>query len=355
MNSATLYYRAGSSDKIYQCTIAPQAGLYVVNFAYGRRGSTLNTGTKTTTPVALSTAQSIFDKLVKEKTAKGYTRAENGTPYEHSDQASQVSGFLPQLLNPVDEDELAGLLNDHLHWAQEKHDGRRLLLQKHGAAIHGINRKGLIVGLPSSLVQAAHSIPGDFVLDGEAINETLQAFDLLQVKDEDLRSQSYHYRYVELMNLLASAQQTSIKLVESAIQPADKQRLLQRLRSENKEGIVYKRSAAPYVAGRPNSGGTQFKHKFYATGSFLVQQINSQRSVSLSLVDRSQPLGNVTIPPNHAIPLVGAVVEVRYLYAYPEGGCLFQPIYLGERDDLDPSACTLSQLKYKANNSDDDL
>jgi len=43
---------------------------------------------------------------------------------------------------------------------------------------------------------------------------------------------------------------------------------------------------------------------------------------------------------------VGAVIEVRYLYAY-RGGSLFQPTYLGLRDDIEVDACLLSQLKYK--------
>src|SRR5579862_5467278 len=39
-DSITLYYRAGSSDKIYSASIAERDGAFVVNFAFGRRGST---------------------------------------------------------------------------------------------------------------------------------------------------------------------------------------------------------------------------------------------------------------------------------------------------------------------------
>jgi len=38
---------------------------------------------------------------------------------------------------------------------------------------------------------------------------------------------------------------------------------------------------------------------------------------------------------------------VRYLYAYP-GGSLYQPVYLGKRDDIDADACIIRQLKFKA-------
>jgi hypothetical protein len=49
--STTLYYCEGSSDKIYQASIEPKEDAFVVTFAFGRRGSTLNTGTKTQAPV----------------------------------------------------------------------------------------------------------------------------------------------------------------------------------------------------------------------------------------------------------------------------------------------------------------
>src|SRR6266571_3694063 len=99
-----LYYREGRSDKVYQAAIEPEGGLFVVNFAYGRRGATLTTGTKTSSAVDYDTAQKIFTKLVSGKKAKGYTEGENGTPYTHSEK--QASGILPQLLNAIEEAEV---------------------------------------------------------------------------------------------------------------------------------------------------------------------------------------------------------------------------------------------------------
>ena len=76
----TLYYREGSSDKVYQAAIEPAGEWFVVNFAYGRRGSTLTTGTKTSSPVDYDTAKKIFTKLVNEKKAKGYTEGAERHP-----------------------------------------------------------------------------------------------------------------------------------------------------------------------------------------------------------------------------------------------------------------------------------
>ena len=47
LEAVTLYYHAGGSDNVYQCQIESAGRRFVVNFAHGRRGSTLNTGTKT--------------------------------------------------------------------------------------------------------------------------------------------------------------------------------------------------------------------------------------------------------------------------------------------------------------------
>jgi len=58
-------------------------------------------------------------------------------------------------------------------------------------------------------------------------------------------------------------------------------------------------------------------------------------------------VGKATIYPNREVPDVGSYVEIKYLYAY-KGGSLYQPIYLGERNDQDESDIGLEQLVYKA-------
>ena len=126
-------------------------------------------------------------------------------------------------------------------------------------------------------------------------------------------------------------------------------------RQTSKEGVVFKRLNAPYSPGRPNSGGPQLKHKFYATLSASVAKVNPQRSVELRLLGKDgwQSAGNVTIPANHPIPSVGAVVEVRYLYAFRESGCLYQPTYLGVRKDVEHHECIAAQLKFKSGDEED--
>jgi len=357
MNQVTLYYREGSSDKVYQVAIEPKKDKFVVNFAFGRRGSTLSTGTKTAVPVDHAQATKIFTKLVNEKKAKGYTEGENGTPYQQTDKENQVSGILPQLLNPIDEEQAQQFIADSAWCMQEKKDGKRILLQKQGAAIHGINRKGLLVGLPSSIIHSARSISGDCILDGECVGDVLHAFDILQFGAQLYGSRPYRERLAALINVLELGQPAHIDLIGTASGTETKRSLFKHFKEEDREGVVFKRLDAPYTPGRPSSGGSQLKCKFYATASFLVTRINGKRSVSLGLFDKNGPVsaGNVTIPPNHSIPNIDAVVEVRYLYAFKESGSVYQPTYLGAREDIDPAHCTLGQLKYRAGSEDDEL
>jgi bifunctional non-homologous end joining protein LigD len=344
----SLYYREGSSDKVYQAAIEPTGHQFVVNFAYGRRGSTLTTSTKTSAPVDYATAKKIHSQLVSEKKAKGYTEGADGTPYQHTDK--QASGILPQLLNPVEEAEVETLLRDDNYCAQEKFDGRHLLIRKQDEDIEGINKKGLLVGLPETVSNDIRNLSGSFITDGESISDDYHIFDLLELKGENLRPLPYRTRLVRLVNLLLStANHSHVRLVETAFTTQQKVDLWQRLRRENREGIVFKRLDAPYVPGKPNRGGPQLKFKFVVTVSAIVVKINIQRSVEVSLFKGRSLVscGNVTIPANHEVPPAGAIVELRYLYAYRNSLALYQPVYLGLRTDVDTDECNVSQLKFK--------
>jgi len=231
---------------------------------------------------------------------------------------------------------------------QEKFDGRRMLVRKRDDRIDGINRNGLIVALPTPLATAVANRPGNFIMDGESIGETLIAFDLLELNGVDYRPRSYEMRLARLVRLIAGSPSNLI-LAQTALDSAAKTELFAQLRSGGKEGAVFKALRAPYQPGRPASGGDALKLKFCETASFIVAKLNGNRSVSLILFDKKKnvPVGSVTIPPNKKIPRFGQVVEVRYLYAF-RGGSIFQPVYLGVRSDIDPAECVLGQLKFKA-------
>ena len=185
------------------------------------------------------------------------------------------------------------------------------------------------------------------VSDGEAIGDNFHVFDLLENGTEDLRDKCYLERYLTLKSLSFCQ---SIKVVPLAVKYDAKKALYDELKANNKEGVVFKNLDAPYKSGRPSSGGDMIKFKFYETASVRVcQGRTGKHSVGMEILENKKwiPVGNVTIGTNTPLPPIGSIIEVRYLYAY-KGGSLYQPSYLGIRDDIDDNECVISQLKYKA-------
>lgn len=349
----SLYFTEGSSDKEYHAQIVAQGDGHAVNFQYGRRGSALQTGSKTAAPVPYDKARKIYDKLVAEKMSKGYTTGETGVAFQASSKEARVSGIVPQLLNAIEESETSRFLRDRGYCAQQKMDGERRMIRKIGNVVSGINRKGLVVPLPLPLVEAvqAANYPS-FLLDGELIGNRFYAFDTLEYSGINIENRPYGERFAATCSLVAAIENDQIVLVPHAHadSPGTKLVLFLDTKKAGLEGVVFKDIAAVYSPGRPASGGPQLKYKFVESASCLVDKVNDgKRSVALCLMDKwgdAVPVGNVTVPPNYAMPAAGAIVEVQYLYAYP-GGSLYQPVYHGERDDIDVSACSMDQLKYK--------
>lgn len=346
-----LFYREGSSDKVYKASITETPKGFEVNFAYGRRGNALTTGTKTTKPVPLDQAQKIYNKLVQEKTAKGYIEDPQGKPFTGTVTEARDTGIRPQLLNEIEEGEVDKYLNDDNWCAQEKFDGRRRLLIMQDNVVTATNRKGLSIAIDKKVeVELLNNrVPElkHYALDGEDLGSVIVLFDILII------GQPYKDRYKllkQMFNARRSDVMITMKLAPTAWTTKEKKALYERLKKDNAEGIVFKNINAGFIPGRPSSGGDQLKFKFCSTASVLVVKTNPEkRSVQVAVFDAKEnkiEVGNVTVYPNQQIPTPGTIVEVRYLYYFP-GGSLFQPVLLGERDDMAIEDCTLSQLKEK--------
>lgn len=357
---ASLFYSEGASDKEYHAEVKAVDGGYLVNFRYGRRGATLTCGCKTPAPVDLAQATKVFEKLVKEKTSKGYTPDESGASYEGTEKSGLKTDFVPQLLNAVDESAAMSLILNEAFCAQEKFDGERRAVHSDAEGnVTGMNRKGLAVPLPQAMAEELRVIAmrdGAIRLDGEIIGDVLYVFDLHVERGESLRqSLGWLERMVLARQNVSKCQ--CIKAIPVAITKDEKRALWDKVKAAGGEGVVFKLRNCTVKEGRPNSGGDWLKFKFTESASCIVSGVNpGKRSVSIKLFSDAldcagakspyEEVGNVTIPPNYDIPEVGDVVEVEYLYAYHYGS-LYQPIYRGKRNDIDASACFLAQLKFK--------
>ncbi|HWY34176.1 MAG TPA: hypothetical protein VNX68_05985 [Nitrosopumilaceae archaeon] len=330
-----------------------------INFQYGAIGQTLKNGTKNSTPLSGVEAEKFFNKMIKERLAKGYTQEGESKVSAFASAGiveKKTHGIFPQLLNSIEEEEMLRLINDDRYLAQQKFDGnRRIVVSDVSDKLGfiqtkdtiGLNKKGEIVPLQKGIQESINLHM--CTLDGEIIGDKLYVFDLISLAGTDFKNKSCESRYKILASMKFG---NNIEVVKTAYTTDEKRELYKDLKARNAEGVVFKLKDAPYAAGRPNSGGAQLKYKFQKTGTFIVKEhTKGKRSIGLEMIDEKNErvfLGKCTIPPNHEIPAIGDFVEVQYLYAFPNGGCIFQPVYLKKRDDCDLTDVLTSQLVYKA-------
>lgn len=370
--SVSLFFQEGSSDKVYEGAIVEEPdGTFTVQVAWGRRGAPLQRGTKAV-KVTLARAEAALDKVVREKKGKGYEEVTaTAAPAAVAPPVGQGSaskagvgsrrarlGQAAQLLTSCAPDELEGLLADEAWVAQQKLDGARVLVHVPGSGqareVVATNRAGEVTELASAelLSCLAEATPGS-ILDGELVGGEYHAFDLLQHGTQDLRGAGYLDRWLEL-DALVDQLSGPVRLVAVARTEAEKRALFARLEAERAEGIVFKRRDAPYVPGRPASGGAQRKHKFVKSADVVIvaNAGNAYAMVVLDAEGAERSVGKVFAGTTNASrkaldARLGAgerpVAEVEYLYATDDEQ-LFQPVFLRLREDKAAEECTLDQL-----------
>ena len=347
--SVSLYLTEGSSDKEYHAQLDPKDSGWVVNFQYGRRGKALQSGTKTASPVDFAVAKKEYDKLVAEKTKKGYTPDVSGEVFQDTQAGENFSGFLPQLPQTVrSPGDIEAMILDPGFVLQEKFDGDNRQLRRHDGLVSGINKRGIVVSLPMNLVDQTNGLPG-FLASGEIIANKLYVFDLQEVAYTDLRDKPYSTRVAEMEKLFAGL--SDIVVVETARTVAEKRALIERVREKAGEGVVFKRAKSVFRSGKLSATESDhFKWKFTEDCTVRVKKAHAtKRSVEMEIDDDGKPmaLGSVTIPSNHQIPAPGDLVSVTYQHLF-EGGALFQPQYKGVRTDCEgPDTLDMFKIKPK--------
>lgn len=351
VKTADLFYKEGGSDKVYKIFIKKDEDKYYVEFSYGRRGNSLTSGTKTANAVTETEAEKIFGKMLSTQKGKGYRETGNTEVSVASDFDPRDTGVKPQLLNDMEEGDLAFYLNSDDWCMQEKFDGRRRLIMNSPNGNIATNRKGLSVAINQTIMDEFAEImkfkSSLVILDGEDMGDNVMVFDLLNSVD------SYGIRYIQLWDLVKES--NVLNIVPTAWTSDEKHKFLLEMRETNAEGVVFKKKSSKYKPDRPNSGGDMIKYKFVATASCIVTSHHkAKRSIGVSVYDGDKliSVGNVTVYPNQEIPAVESIVEIKYLYYFP-GGSLFQPVLLEQRDDIDKEDCIIEKLKAKRPTDED--
>ncbi len=342
---ADLEYRQGGSDKVYRVFLEDFNGIYKVNFEYGRRGSTLTTGSKITTG-NIHKAEEVYNKLVKEKLGKGYVETGKTASPGSFVAVKKASGFMPQLLNEVEHFEVGDYLTDDDWCMQEKFDGERRTLIFEDGVITAANKKGQEIGLSGEIGKAFLELTAkateNIILDGEDMGGYIVLFDMISNKP-------YHERYTRLV-MTVGGRNPILKVCDTAFTTQQKAALYKELQNRNAEGVVFRRKDSLYSPGRPASYGPCIKFKFKDTCSCVVLAQNTGKSsIKLGCLDNHKNMisvGNTTVYANQTMPQVGDIVEVEYLYYYKDGS-LFQPVLKGIRNDVDKEECLVSKLKLK--------
>jgi bifunctional non-homologous end joining protein LigD len=365
LKSIELFFQEGTSDKVYNARIVETApGKHDVEVEWGRRGSGLNKGKKAV-GVSLEAATKTYDRLVREKTGKGYeaittdVRPAAVAPPEGEGSGSKVQGKrakvgrVAQLLNPVDEDVLERLLADDAMVAQQKLDGVRVLVHVKETLV-ATNRAGQATHVAEDIIAGLAHLPHGTVVDGEVLHDKYWLFDVLAIGDEEVSRLGYIERWERLDGDVEPGLFGPISVLPYAAGKA-KRALLESLRASHAEGIVFKNKHAPYTAGRPASGGMQLKHKFVKTADVVIVE-NAGNAYRMIVHDGSKrfDVGKVFAGTTNAsrkdldARLAAGetpVAEVKYLYATDDDQ-LYQPVFVRTRDDKEPEECLRSQLTH---------
>jgi bifunctional non-homologous end joining protein LigD len=348
--SASLAYNdlatGGTSDKVYYLNLQASGDGYTVTAQYGRRGSALAIDNKTKSgPIAFDAAKKLFDKVVREKTAKGYRPIDAAVPVQVAPPSHTETVKMPELLEEIPDGLVHRFIGDDSYWMQDKSDGHSRGAIKRFGKIYGINKNGQPVPLPENIHEELCTLDlSSFQIDAEIVGSKLVCRDLL-VADRDISAWPYEDRFTRLVELIDPAF-VDVSVVETWAGAKNKHAALKQQRADRREGVVFKLRSAPY---RPGRNGQHKKFKFVKTLSAIAgrPRANGKESVDLFLYEGSKLIrcGTVSLIGKPKVN-EGDVLEVIYLYAYPSK-MIVQARLSHIRTDVAASECTTSQLIMK--------
>lgn len=361
LSSTVLYCTKGSSNKEYHLALEKGTDGYLVRYANGKRGSTLTRGLKTPAPTSLEIAQKVYEKTLREKLRDDYYPA--GETVDADVQTIVASqrekiDFEPQLLIPIDEAKADELAATGLYAIQIKADGERRFVHYQDGSVTFGNRKGEQTQARDCITQSIldfAKITGysSFKWDCEDMGDSLVVFDVIEHDGVNFKDSAYSFQernkcLSRLQCLFHSIGFEECLQVAKEIDPADYEAGKARAEFDAEEGLVFKKWDSVIEPGTAHN--THFKLKFWKDATVRVASVHpTKRSVAIEVLDgdRWVRVGNVTIPVNASIPAPDTLIDVKYLYAYPNGGSLFEPSFKRVRTDLTEQDCSIDKLSYK--------
>jgi len=339
----SLWCQEGGSDKTYTLWVEKEGNGYWLKFLYGPRGGTQKPGTKNKAAFTIEKAEAEYDKLLKEKLAKGYKPMGENVPEYLEVKEAKDAGVRPMLLTPDAEENLEEYIKSDDWCAQEKMNGKRIMIQSApNGRIVGVNRRGLECPIPLAVEKAFNGVLVEgSVLDGEMIGETYYVFDVISLPKGDRRILDGSYNYTARLNVIDAivkgVGRPNVRFVPAYVGKDNKRKFVRGLQDGRKEGVVFKRMDASYEPGRRENlaKAIAVKVKFYAEVNARVIDWTDKQSIEVALLDGQKlvSVGKVTVPDKYVKQIkAGSIVRVKYLYATPGAKQLYQA-HLDPTDD----------------------
>lgn len=253
-----------------------------------------------------------------------------------------------QLAFPIETKELFQYMQDENWWFEQKLDGERLMVHVEDGKVSAINRKGSSVGLDKTM-ETMFTLPRHWMFDGEYVNGTFWMFDLIAAPGLD-ESSSFAARRRALESCVAILDfNERAKIVPVARTTQEKGDLIKWCMENRSEGIMLKDSRSHYHLGKRTK--SMLKLKFWESCDAVVTEVGREgkRSCAVSLWEEGLliDVGSVAVTEHMLQKLKeGDVIEVKYLYAFPDTKRLYQPSFLRLRTDKDSQECSIDQMKY---------
>jgi len=377
IKSVNLECTTGGSYKEYRMTLEDtESGSFEVIALWGKIGSSLTRTVKFGGDLA--GAEKEYAKILKgqlnkspayiivgEKddgqtsdsgTTGSQTFAAPSAPSEPVDVKKVIARIVPMLCQPVlEESDLERFFGSDRYVFEEKYNGTRKEVMKGDSVLSITNKKGQATGkgmLPKTQKEFL-KVPFNFTVDteDEPVGGGCVLLDLLTYKGKPLDRLARKDRrpILEAFYSECGFDPKVVRLAQQAVGTANKRAFFQRMKDEKAEGIIVKDNEAMYVGGEAGRE-YQWKHKFQATASFIVDKIaiGGKNNIGIALLDGLTRVlcGKVTMN-GKVVPALNSVVEVQYIYAEHGSNKLNQAKYIGPREDVDLSECKIGQLKFK--------
>jgi ATP-dependent DNA ligase len=249
--------------------------------------------------------------------------------------------MVPELLTTISADQAAQYILERRFWVQEKRDGVRLMIHRHGAHIEGWNKQGRPALVDAKLASALLSANLEhFILDGEFEKGSgYYCWDLLAAGGKDLTEEPYEVRFGALQAFIACP---ALHVLHSWASAQEKETMIFEFYRRRAEGVVFKNCEAKY---RPGRAGQHFKLKFERTATVRVRAVDPVRdrvSVEMLHGDKWREVCGVKVPNGTLCP--GQYLEIKYLYGTPDKR-LVQPRFQAVREDVSEADCAFEQVQ----------